>query len=310
MAEAVKCHGQNSWGRQITAEDIDRFLKTADSKRVAALRRLLDRGNSPDGIWSGLAELADAVQETYSVSGKSAIREQYLNQVRQYPLYMQWFDRVKEAVNKKGRSVSVLEYGPGPGLLAEMLADRAGVSSYTAIEPNDVFIEMTNERVGKLGKVVKGDAESYIADEKADIVVATASYHHFNNKPKALEMIRKNLKDGGNLIIADVFLPDYRYDANYDPVDKVEFVTAVLRYTAAQIMGMPDPKNADVADQVKTAILDVTRIGEQKVCLPILLEQLGKAGYKDARYEHMQGKDNKMDYASLMYYFVRAEAPL
>lgn len=260
----------------------------------------------PNRIWKDLDELAESVQRTYSVTGEKAIREQYLSQVSQYPLYLGWFDRIMGFFDSLDKQVSILEYGPGPGLLAERVSRHPNVLSYTAVEPERIFREMTRKRLPGSGRVVGGTSETYVSREKKDVVIATATYHHMLDKERSLANIRDSLKPGGMLVMADVFLPDYAFDSRYRPVDKTEFTSRVLEYTAAQILAMPNPKAADVADQIKTAILDISRIEELKVCLPICLAQLRKAGFTSIRCEHMRGNGRK-DYGSLMYYLITAE---
>jgi SAM-dependent methyltransferase len=263
--------------------------------------------NNANQIWNSLDELAKSVQETYSVTGKQAIKEQYFNQIQQYPLYFSWYDKIKDELDKSIASINVLEYGSGLGLLAEMLVNHPKVKSYTAVEPEQIFCEMTAEKIGSKGKIIKDCAESYTDKHSQDIIIGMASYHHFYDKPKALQNIYANLKKDGQLIIADVFLPNYLFDSEYNPINKTEFTSSVLKYATAQILSMPNPQSADVIDQIKTAILDISRIEELKVCFPICLKQLRNAGFKDIISEHMHGADHKIDYDSLGYYFINAK---
>ena len=257
-------------------------------------------------IWTSVEKLAEALQRAYSVTGKETIREQYLEQVKQYPVYLEWFDRVISQLDQE-KPVSVLEYGSGPGLLAERLVRHPKVESYHAVEPEQIFREMTAEKTGSLDSVIEGTAEEYLTPNSVDLVVATATYHHFSDKPRALKNIYDNLVQDGKLIIADVFLPDYKYDKNYDPADKTEFVEKVMEYAAAQIRAMPNPQTADVVDQMKTAFLDILRIEELKVCVPIIQDQLRESGFRDIQCELMTGENDFIDYNALGYYFITAK---
>jgi SAM-dependent methyltransferase len=257
-------------------------------------------------IWGSIDELAEALQMSYSVTGKESIRKQYLSQVKQYPLYLAWFQKVIDFISKKKKHVNVLEYGSGPGILAEMLMLRPLVVEYTAIEPEKVFREMTEEITLGKAKIIESTAEEYLNPCSADLVVATAAYHHFSDKPKALQNIHENLSRDGELIIADVFLPDYGYDSEYNPVDRIQFIEKVLEYSAMQIKAMPNPLSVDIADQIKTTFLDILRIEELKVCVKILEEQLDKAGFANIQCELMKGKVGGVNYSSLGYYFITA----
>ena len=258
-------------------------------------------------IWTSVEKLAESLQDAYSVTGKETIRKQYLEQVKQYPLYLEWFDKIVSQIDQEEKPVRVLEYGSGPGLLAEKLVGHRNISNYLTVEPERIFREMTAERTGSLDSVIEGTAEEYYAPNSVDLVVATATYHHFSDKPKALKNIYKNLRFGGNLIIADVFLPNYKFNSNYDPTDKTEFVESVMKYTATQIKSMPNPKTADIIDQIKTAFLDTLRVEELKVCIPIIQNQLSKTGFSDVRCELMTGEDNSIEYCVLGYYYITAK---
>ena len=94
-------------------------------------------------IWESIESLAESLQKAYSVTGKKAIREQYLNQVKQYPLYTEWFNKIIASLNKE---VTVLEYGSGPGILAEKLVNHPKILNYKAVEPEQIFREMTQEK--------------------------------------------------------------------------------------------------------------------------------------------------------------------
>lgn len=256
-------------------------------------------------MWDSIEELADALQKAYSVTGKDAIIDGYLEQVKQYPLYSVWFDKIVSRIEQEEYPISVLEYGPGPGILAERLVRHPNVKQYLAVEPEEIFREMTKERTNGLALVVSGNAEEYIAPEPIDLIVCIATYHHFSNKPAALKSIYDNLRQGGKLIIADVFLPVYRYDEYYRPVDKIEFIESVLEYSVAQICAMPNPRMEYIADQMKTAFLDMLRVEELKVCAPIIEDQLKETGFRDVQCE-LLADDALTDCAALGYYYLTA----
>lgn len=257
-------------------------------------------------IWTSVNDLAKALQSAYSVTGKEMIRKQYLEQVKQYPLYSEWFEKIVSLLDKQKKPIRVLEYGSGPGLLAERLVTHPKVSEYTAVEPENLFREMTRERTGHSCSIIDGNAEDYVAFPTLDLIVATATYHHFSDKPKALKRIYNNLRAGGKLVIADVFLPNYKYNTDYNPIDKTEFVEKVMEYAAAQIRAMPNPKAEDIVDQIKTTFLDILRVEELKVCLSIVQKQLKEAGFEDINCEPMRENNNTINYTALGYYFITA----
>ena len=251
-----------------------------------------------EALWNSPRELAQAILEQYSVTGLT--REQYFEQVKQYPLYMNWLDRILSDPDLEGR---VLEVGSGPGIFGEKIAKHPLVSQYTAVEPDHQFAEMTRQATD--GRVFEQTIEDFCEPCAEDVIVATAAYHHFNNKPKALKNIYAMLKQGGKLIIADGFIPSYAFDENYLPVDKKEFVGQVLKYAASQIKSMPNPQEEEIVDQIMTAILDMTRIEEKKVCIGILEKQLKEAGFQDINIELMDAGNN-VNRSHLGYYYITA----
>jgi len=51
-------------------------------------------------LWDSLEELGKTLQKIYSVTGKEAILNQYLNQVKQYPFYQDWFKIISSKYQK------------------------------------------------------------------------------------------------------------------------------------------------------------------------------------------------------------------
>lgn len=260
--------------------------------------------NEKSSLWSSLGELTAALLNGYSVTDD--LRKQYEEQVKQYPLYPVWFEKVIGCLDAEEHKVRVTEYGPGIGILAEKLVSHPKVAEYVAIEPDEKFAEKTREVTGNKAKIIKSTAEEYVNPNSTDRIILTASYHHFSDKPRALKNIYTNLMNGGEVIMGEVFLPHYEYDENYDPVDKRVFVQSVLKYAAAQIKAMPSPREEDIADQISTAILDMARIEEKKVCESIVREQLKRTGFSYINIERMEGNNPAVNYDPLGYRFVTA----
>lgn len=258
-------------------------------------------------IWTSLEELAAAITAHYSVTDPTTTLAQYLEQVKQYPLYLDWFDRI-EAILRSLGPLEVIEYGSGPGILAQRVSVQCSNCTYTAVEPSPIFRNMTLAQHPK-AQVVDQTAETYSAPTPADFIIATATYHHFHDKPTALSNIFRNLKPGGTLIIADTFLPHYEFNAVYDPTNKAAFIDCVMRYVSAQIYAMPNPSLSDIADQVRTAMLDTIRIEELKVCVDILKHQLDSMGFVQTKIELMIRDDVHIPYEELGWYFITTKKP-
>ncbi|MBU0979261.1 MAG: class I SAM-dependent methyltransferase [Nanoarchaeota archaeon] len=257
-------------------------------------------------IWRTVTQVAKAIERGQSVVGTD-VRDFYEQQVSQYPLYDRWYEKVMEIVENGHHGMRVLEYGPGTGRLASMLMDHPKVSAVTVVEPERQFREIIEEATGGRVNIVPVKAEKYVSRECVDLVVAMASYHHFEDKPTALRNASLSMRSDGLFIIADTFLQPYGFDQRYSPTDREEFADRVMEHAAEQIMAMPELKREVVEDQIRTAILDMLRRGELKVSVPILETQLEQAGFRDVNIEKMIGDDPNVDYDKLGWHFITAK---
>lgn len=261
-----------------------------------------------NSIWQSIHELGNVLEIAYSVTDPKAIKKQYKRQIQQYPLYLAWFKKTNQIIQKYKKPLKILELGPGPGILANILLKNNNIQEYIAIEPEKIFREMTKEETKrKISKIIDDTAEKYSKENYFDFIIASAAYHHFEDKPKALKNIYRNLKNDGLFIAPEVFLPEYGYNNNYQPTNKTEFIESVLKYSSAQIMAMPKPTTAEVIDQIKTSFLDILRQEELKVCLSVFLKQLKISGFKNIKPQLMTGADKTIDYQTLGWYFITAK---
>lgn len=257
-----------------------------------------------------LNELVEALNKTYSVGTAEQLEKFYDSQVAQYPLYPKWMDKILEIINKKNK-IKILEYGFGPGYLTKRLLKLKNVIGFVGVEPHEEFIKITSKKInkfkGKKGiRIVKSTAELFKTNEKFDFIICQASYHHMVDKLKALKNMYEHLEKGGTLIIAEVFFPEYKFNNIYEPIDKVEYIESVSRYTFAQILAMPNPTTREFKDQVITWFLDLIGIDEHKVCIAILKDQLRKTKFKNVQIKLLKGNNKSFDWEGLGYYFITA----
>ncbi len=283
--------------------------KKLRTEQFGSLNKEQRERQNPNAIWKSLGELGNALLHKYSVHDPETIRSQYLEQIKHYPLYQEWLDRIETRVRLLSRPVSVIEYGSGPGLLAGKLVRLENVKRYTVVEPDATFREMTKRETKGKAIIVNGTGEKYLKLNSVDIAIATATYHHFDLKRKSIQNIFHNLKPGGELQITDGFIPHYDFDKHEHPSDKVIFTDKTLDYGTEQIFAMPTPDRSAIKDQIKTTFLDILRIEELKVCVDILLRQLKSVGFTDVRDELMKGDNPNVDYNNLGYHFITALKP-
>jgi len=101
---------------------------------------------------------------------------------------------------------AVLEIGPGPGYFTRHLK----ANTVYCLEPSLGFAASTKGMLdgGKVN-LVKGVAERIpMASESVDRVFCVFSFRDFFDKPAALGEINRVLKEGGEVVVADVAKPD------------------------------------------------------------------------------------------------------
>ncbi|RMF06165.1 class I SAM-dependent methyltransferase [Candidatus Woesearchaeota archaeon] len=253
-----------------------------------------------------------ALESDYSVTGQERVNF-YQEQMKQYPLYPVLFERISSEIDKviereggRGGLVDIIEYGPGTGDLAVMIAKKDGVGTYTVVEPDPSFLELCERKASEHHlsnmKFVCKKAEEYISDREVEAVLHTFAFHHFDNKEEALKMIYNNLRKGGLHVIGDVFIPDYDFNKDYQPSDIGKFAESVLGCAAEHILAMPSPEEKNVADQIKTAIMDLFRYEEFKVSKEIAGKMLEDAGFKGIEFELLKGKNQRVNYKRMGWY--------
>jgi len=120
-----------------------------------------------------------------------------------FGLVDRWRRRVAELAK---RDETVLEIGPGPGYFTRHL--RA--NTVYCLEPSVDFVASAKGLLD-MGRInlVKGVAERIpMAQESVDRVFCVFSFRDFFDKPAALTEINRVLKEGGEVVVADVAKPD------------------------------------------------------------------------------------------------------
>ena len=95
---------------------------------------------------------------------------------------------------------ALLDVGSGNGAFTRVLAAYLPQTSVTALDLNARMRFTVSDRI----RFVSGSiAEAPFESGSFDVVTATLSLHHWNDKEMALSEISRIMKDGGHLIIGD-----------------------------------------------------------------------------------------------------------
>jgi ubiquinone/menaquinone biosynthesis C-methylase UbiE len=100
----------------------------------------------------------------------------------------------------------LLDIGCGPGFLATLIAKRFPAAHVVGIDLSEKMLEIAAKRAGKVPnlefRVMNASAMDF-ADSSFDMVISTASYHHWHEPVTILNEIHRILKPGGQAWIYD-----------------------------------------------------------------------------------------------------------
>ncbi|MFH1590401.1 MAG: class I SAM-dependent methyltransferase [archaeon] len=272
---------------------------------------------SPNDRWKTLERLVHTASIEYSVTDADAFKHLYYRQLKQYPLYAKWEQFLLDEISQCRTELRVLSYGPGPGIIEGKVVALENVAYMRLVEPDNFFRQLSaksiEDSLSFAGRrtsfdVIEGTAETYRGKGQYDVIMHTATGHHFPDKKLAYQNHANALRPGGRLVMTDVMLPEYAFDSEtLEPNDLNQFFSLVLSYIAEQIRGMPDSGNGEVADQIKTAFQDVLNTGEHKVCLPVVIQCLEEAGFYNIQTTLFTGQKPGIDWTRYGWWGITAD---
>lgn len=102
-----------------------------------------------------------------------------------------------------GRPETVVDLGTGTGFLLEPLAGIGG--RVIGVDASPEMLQLARGRAPSHAELRLGALEHLpLSDGEADAMVANMVMHHVANPPEVLREIRRGLKPGGRLVIADL----------------------------------------------------------------------------------------------------------
>ncbi len=131
-----------------------------------------------------------------------------------HPFYMEMIGEIHnniESLTSRCKEAALLELGAGTGLLTEELIRHKNLI-IDALDVDHPICEILEKHVGsKIRKVLCEDAVTFCNKEPYDLVVSTFAHDHINFEqgPRFIANIRKNLKKGGHYIMGGEILPHF-----------------------------------------------------------------------------------------------------
>lgn len=106
------------------------------------------------------------------------------------------------------RPDSILDIGCGTGALLLELKSRLEVGVMAGLDLSDKMLELARQKLGTSVDLRLGDSEALPWEANCfDLVCCTLAFHHYPQPEQAIAEMRRVLKPGGNLLLADVTLP-------------------------------------------------------------------------------------------------------
>lgn len=144
-----------------------------------------------------------------------------------------------------GEVESVLDVGCGSGALVRFLAENIAQEAVGIDIRSDGFhekIKSAKDGAYHSAGCAKGDAHSMnsFPDERFDAVVTAHAFHELSDPRKALFEMRRVLKPGGTLLIADFAKGETRWNERYYTPEQMEAMLKECGFQQLKVEKVPD----------------------------------------------------------------------
>jgi ubiquinone/menaquinone biosynthesis C-methylase UbiE len=125
----------------------------------------------------------------------------------------QWFffDRIQKAVlnmiEKEYTPEVVLDVGCGTGRLLRKVKERWSTARLIGVDAAAGMINRARQLMPYATFYVSKAESLPLPDDSVDLTLSTASFHHWQDKEKALREIKRVLRVGGRFYLGDIYPP-------------------------------------------------------------------------------------------------------
>lgn len=116
-------------------------------------------------------------------------------------------------------SIDLADFCGGTGMFTKKVADRVNVSTALIIDINQEFLKIAKASGMKVKnlRILHSDIIDAKLQKEFDLVLSVFAYHHVSDdrKERYLRNVLDGLKEGGILILTEIYLPNHTTIINY-----------------------------------------------------------------------------------------------